>query len=135
MAFADVTPAYVDLLTNNKYVSRTSNATEFDALKDMYIVYLNRDTSFMPSAKYTRGMALLIAHHYALDDTQQPDIGGPDTIFGPVTSEKVGDLSQTRGLQPYIGTVKGFNTWLMQSIYGVEFLYLMKTFKASPSVT
>lgn len=135
MAFVDVTPAYVDLMTYNKYATRTANSAEFDALKDMFTVYLNRDINFMPSAKYTRGMALMIAHHYAMDDTQQPDEGGSDLVVGPVTSERVGDLSQTRGLQPYIGTVKGRNTYLMQSRWGVEFMYLMKTFKATPAVT
>ncbi len=135
MSFADVTPEYVDLMTYDKYATRTANSTEFDALKDMFIVYLNRDTYFMPSAKYTRGLALLIAHHYALDDTQQPDSGGPDNVVGPVTSEKVGNLSQSRGLQPYIGTVPGSKTWLMSSKWGVEFLYLMKTFKPTPMVT
>jgi hypothetical protein len=53
---------------------------------------------------------------------------------GSVTTEKVGNLTQVRGLQPYIGTVKGTNTWLMQSRYGVEFLKLMSTFKSSPTV-
>jgi hypothetical protein len=135
MGFADVTPEYVDLMTYKKYQSRTSDSTEFEALKEMYTVYLNRDTNFMPSAKYTRGLALLIAHHYALDDTQLPDEGGLDTAVGPVTSERVGDLTQTRGLQPYIGTVPGTKTWLLQSKWGTEFLYLMKTFKPTPIVT
>lgn len=135
MGFAEVTPVYVDLMTYNKYATRTADSAEFDALKEMFTIYLNRDVCSMPSAKYTRGMALLIAHHYAMDDTQAPDAGGSDRIVGPVTSERVGDLSKTRGLQPYIGTVKGRNTYLMQSRWGVEFLYLMKTFKPTPAVT
>lgn len=135
MSFADVTPTYVDLMTYNKYASRTSVSAEFDALKDMFTVYLNSNTCSMPSAKYTRGLALLIAHHYSMDDTQVPDAGGSDTVVGPITSERVGDLSRTRGLQPYIGTVEGRNTYLLQSRWGVEFLYLLKTFKATPAVT
>ena len=135
MAFIDVTPEYVDLMTYDKYATRTSDSAEFDALKEMYTVYLNRDTNFMPSSKYTRGLSLLIAHHYALDDTQPTDSGGPDNVVGPITSEKVGNLSQTRGLQPYLGTVDGSKTWLLQTKWGVEFLYLMKTFKPTPLVT
>ena len=135
MSFVDVTPAYVDLMTYNKYATRTADSAEFDALKDMFTVYLNSSACAVPSAKYTRGLALLIAHHYAMDDTQTPDAGGSDLVVGPVTSERVGDLSRTRGLQPYIGTVKGRNTYLVQSRWGVEFMYLIKTFKATPIVT
>ena len=135
MAASDVTAAYVDLMTYSKYATRTADSSEFDALKSMYAVYLNSSTSSMPDAKYTRGLALLIAHHYAMDDTQGPDSGSSDTTIGPITSERVGQVSQVRGLQPYIGTVKGENTWLMQSKWGVEFLYLMKTFKPTPTVT
>jgi len=135
VALVDVTPTYVDLMTYNKYATRTAISAEFEALKDMFTVYLNSNSCSMPSAKYTRGLALLIAHHYAMDDTQTPDSGGSDLEVGPITSERVGDLSRTRGLQPYIGTVAGRNTYLLQSRWGVEFLYLIKTFKATPLVT
>jgi len=134
MAYDDVTPTYVNLLTYDKYVTRTGNATEFDALKEMYSVYLNQSTDAMPSNKYTRGLALLIAHHYALDDTKAPDKGGADTSVGNITSERVGDLTQVRGNQPYIGSLDSWKTYLMQSKYGVEFLYLMGTFKPTPLV-
>lgn len=132
MAFADVTKAYVDLLSYDKYVSRTTETATFEAIKSQQSQYLN--PAQVPDKKYTHGLALLVLHYYALDDTRDPDIGGPDTNIGPITSEKVGDLTQTRGLQPYIGTVKGFNTWLLHSKYGVEFLKLMKTFKPTPIV-
>ena len=135
MAASDVTASYVDLMTYNKYATRTSNSSEFDALKAMYVVYLNTNTDYLPDAKFTRGLALLIAHHYALDDTQSPDSGSADNVVGPITSEKVGQVSQVRGLQPYIGTVDGHKTWLLQTRWGTEFMYLMKTFKATPAVT
>ena len=134
MAYADVTKAYVDLVSHNKYASRTNNTAEFDAIKMMMSQYLNPSTSAVPDKKYTHGLALLVCHYYAMDDTQAPDAGGPDTNIGPVTTEKVGDLTQVRGLQPYVGEVKGFKTWLLQSTYGTEFIYLMKTFKPTPIV-
>ena len=132
MAFADVTAEYVDLLSYNKYASRTSVTLTFEAIKTQQSQYLNAGQ--VPDKKYTHGLALLVCHYYALDDTQLPDLGSPDTAIGPVTSEKVGDLTQVRGLQPYIGTVKGVNTFLMQTKYGVEFLKLMATFKPTPIV-
>ncbi len=135
MAFADVTAAYVDLLSHGKYATRTANTTEFEAVKTMQSVYLNPSTCAVPDAKYTKGLGLLVCHHYALDDTQAPDAGAPDTSLGAVTTERVGKLTQTRGLQPYLGTVKGQNTYLMQTKYGAEFLFLMKSFKSSPSTT
>jgi len=134
VAYDDVTATYVDLLSNNKYASRTSNSVQFDALKSMYSQYLNPNGTIIPSKKYTHGLSLLLCHHYALDDTQTPDLGGPDTNLGPVTSEKVGELTQVRGMQPYIGPITGWKYWLMQTRYGAEFMYLMKTFKSSPTV-
>ena len=134
MAIADVTKTYVDLLTHNKYATRTSDSAELEALKSMYSVYVAEDTSRLPDAKYTHALALLVAHHYALDDTQSPDAGGPDTSVGAITTERVGDLSQVRGSQPYLGTIKGSNLYLTQTKYGVEFMYLMKTFKPTPLV-
>ena len=135
MAFEDVTAAYVDLLTYNKYASRTAITTEFAAIKSMQSVYLNPDICAVPDKKYTHGLALLVAHYYALDDVKSPDSGGPDTSIGPITTERVGKLTQTRGVQPYIGTVDGSKTYLLQTKYGTEFLFLMKSFKPSPSVT
>jgi len=136
MAKSDVDETYINLMTYSKYASRTSDTAELDSIKDMMAdAYLNTNTCMLPDKKYTRGLALLVAHYYAMDDTQGPDAGGTDRIVGPVTSERVGELSRSRGLQPYIGTVKGKNTFLMQTKWGVEFLYLMKTFKPGPIVT
>lgn len=133
MAFEDVTAAYVDIVSHNKYTDQTSVTVTFDALKSIYSQYLN--PAQVPDKKYTHGLALLLCHYYALgSDVIAPVLGNPDTSVGPVTSEKVGQLSQTRGLQPYIGTIAGFDTWLVQSPYGVEFLFLMKTFKPTPIV-
>ncbi len=133
MAFEDVTAAYVDIVSHNKYTDQTSVTADFDALKSIYSQYLN--PAQVPDKKYTHGLALLLCHYYALgSDVKPPVVGNPDTSIGPITSEKVGQLSQTRGLQPYIGTISGFNTWLVQSPYGVEFLFLMRTFKPTPLV-
>jgi hypothetical protein len=134
VSFDDVTKEYVDLLSYNKYATRTADTVEFEALKSMYSQYLNPDPCAVPPKKYVHGLALLVCHHYAMDDTQAPDAGAPDTGVGPITSEKVGELTQVRGMQPYIGPITGWKYWLMQSKYGSEFLYLMKTFKSSPTV-
>jgi len=135
LAIADVTKSYVDVMTNSKYATRTSDSVEFEALKSQLSdAYLSGKTSRLPDRKYTRGLALLVAHHYALDDTQEPDAGGPDTSVGAITTEKVGDLTQVRGAQPYLGTVPGTKLWLLQTKYGTEFVYLMKTFKPTPLV-
>jgi len=133
MAYADVNKAYVDLVSYNKYVTRTANATEFEAVKSMQSIYLNPNA--VPDNKYTKGLALLVCHYYALDDVVTQEAGGPDTAIGPITTERVGKLTQTRGLQPYIGTVPGSKTYLLQTKYGAEFLFLMKSFKSSPSTT
>lgn len=132
MAFADCTAAYVNVMSYNKYATRTADSAAFAAVKTMQSQYLN--SGQVPDAKYTHGLALLVCHHYALDDTQEPDAGGADTAIGPVTTERVGDLSQVRGVQPYIGTVEGRNTYLLQTKYGTEFYYMMKTFKSTPQV-
>ncbi len=133
MAFEDVTPSYVNVVSHDKYTDQTSDTEKFDALKSIYSQYLN--AAQVPNKKYTHGLALLICHYYALgSDVIPPGKGSPDTSVGPITSEKVGQLSQTRGLQPYIGTIAGFDTWLVQSPYGVEYLFLMRTFKPTPIV-
>ena len=135
MALVDVTPAYVDLLSYNKYATRTADSAEFDALKDMYTVYINSSTGAVPDKKFTHGLALLILHHYAMDDTQAPDEGGNDDLTGAVTSESVGDVSIGYGGTPSMGTVKGSKSWLLLSKWGSQFLYLMATFKSTPLVT
>jgi hypothetical protein len=135
MAIADVTPIYVNTITYGKYESRTSNSSEFDSLKDIYSLYLNSDTCFLPDKKYTHGLALLLAHHYALDDTQAPDSGGGSSSVGSISSESVGDVSVSYGNTPAIGDVPGWKSWLMQTKWGSQFVYMMNTFKPSPMVT
>ena len=135
MALADCTKEYVNLVSYNKYATRTANTPEFEAVRQMQSVYLNSSVCRVPDEKYTHGLALLICHRYALDDTQSPDIGGGDTSVGAITTERVGKLTQTRGTQPYIGTLASFKTYLLQTKYGTEFLFLMGSFKSSPSIT
>jgi len=138
MAKEDVTPAYVDLITYNKYTSRTSNSTEFDALKDMYTVYMNSNVYSVPDQKYTHGLALLIAHYYALDDTTVPDNGTPgdDINTGAVSSESVGDVSIGYGGNiPSYDNIEGWKAWLAKTGYGQEFVFLLRTYRPSPLVT
>ena len=133
--FDNVTPSYVNTMTNNKYTTRTSDSSEFDALKDQYSVYLNSNTEFLPERKYTRALALLIAHHYALDDTKDPDAGGSDKYTGSIASENVGDVSQSFGSIPTFKADHAFKQWLSQTRWGTEYIYLMRTFKPTPLVT
>lgn len=133
MAIADVNEVYMNLLTFNKYTSRTSNFSELEQLKEMYSVYLSE--SAIPDKKHTHLLALLVAHHYALDDTQDRDQGGSDMFQGTLTSEREGDVSMGYSGPPISGDVKGFNAWLALTRYGMAFLGMMKTFKATPQVT
>lgn len=133
-AFENVTPAYVDLLTSNKWAARTSVSAEFDALKTMFMVYLNSNTCHVPAKKYTHGLALLLAHFYATDSEDSQNDGGASAV-GSVTSEKVGDIMVTYSGVPTSGGVQGWKSWLTQSIWGTQFLFLWKTFKSSALVT
>ncbi len=135
MAFEDCTAAYVNLLSFNKYATRTADAVEFAALKDMYSVYINTNTCAFPAKKQTHGMALLILHHYAMDDTQSPDAGSSDTQSGPIVGEKVGDVSIQYGQAPTYSQEKYWRAWLSLSQWGMQFLYLLRTFKSTPLVT
>lgn len=130
MAIADVTKQYVDLISNSKYAQRTSDNSEFEAVRELQAEYLNTNVSVVPDTKYNRLLALLICHYYAIDDTQDPDIGGADDVSGLATTTKVGDVSEVRSL-PYLADVKGSNMYLLRSVYGMEFLYVMKSFKSS----
>ena len=133
MAYADVTAEYVDLLTGQKYSSRTGDITEFDTIKQMQSQYLNPNK--VPDKKYTHGLALLVAHFYALDDANPPDQGGSDKERGPITSESVGGVSIGYGGGAGLETISGMNAYLAKTRFGTEFIYLMKTFKCTPLVT
>jgi hypothetical protein len=138
MAIEDVTPEYVDLITYNKYTTRTSNSTEFEALKNMYSVYMNSNTNSVPDNKYTHGLALLIAHYYALDATQLPDEGqaGDDVNSGTISSESVGDVSIGYGGNiPSYENIEGWKAWLAKTGYGQEFVFLLRTYRPTPLVT
>ena len=134
-AFEDVTKEYVDTMTDDKYASRTANNTEFEALKTQYSVYLNTNTDFLPEKRYTRGLALLLAHHYTLDDTKAPDKGGSDKYTGAIASESVGDVSISYGSGPTFNANLPWKQWLSQTRWGTEFLYLLNTYKPTPLVT
>lgn len=130
MALEDVTKEYVDLISNNKYATRTSDTAEFEAVRQLQSEYLNTNKCVVPDIKYNRALALLICHYYAIDDTQEPDLGGTDDVSGLATTTKVGDITEVRSL-PYLADVQGTNMYLLRSVYGVEYLYLMQSFKSS----
>lgn len=133
--YDNVTPCYVNLLTSKKWATRTADSEEFCQLKSMLSVYLNPNINAVPGKKYTHGLSLLIAHFYALDDTVAPDSGGSGGTVGSITSESVGDVSFSYGGVPTSGGVAGWKTWLTQTTWGTQFLYLWKTFKSTPLVT
>ena len=112
------TAAYVNLVSYNKYASRTADTSEFNEVKEMMGQYINDGEWPAPKAKH--GLALLVCHYYALDDTQDPDEGsqGSDICRAPA------------------GTItKDQDLWLLQKQYGKEFLGLRRTFKCGPHVT
>jgi hypothetical protein len=142
MALADVTPAYVNVLTSYKYVLRTADSSEFDALKSMYAVYLMINTEYLPDQKFTHGLALLIAHHYAESgiNTAVPgsSTGADDASSGPITNKSVGDMSigyASVSASSANSSTLAWQQWLLTTVYGREFLALMKTFKPYPLVT
>jgi hypothetical protein len=138
MAIEDVDAAFVDAISNSKYATRTADTPVFETLRGIQSdTYLNTNTNFLPEKKYNMGLALLILHHYALDDTQQPDSGGSDGMTGPLTGESVGDVSMSYGGVSFNSAsgVDGWKQWLMLTRWGAQFVYLMRTFKSTPLVT
>ena len=132
------TAAYVNLVSYNKYASRTADTSEFNEVKEMMGQYINDGEWPAPKAKH--GLALLVCHYYALDDTQDPDEGsqGSDLVRGPIVQEVAGDMSVTydRYSQATAATItKDQDLWLLQTQYGKEFLGLRRTFKCGPHVT
>ncbi len=103
MALADVTESYVNTITNSKYALRTADAAEFAALKDIYSIYLNTNTKFMPDKKFTHGLSLLLAHHYSLDsgvaqvsDLEYSKVPSTDVNVSPDgTTEHTNSLSDS----------------------------------------
>lgn|SRR6185436_8874336 len=148
MGLAQVTPTYVDLITNSQYTLRTSNPTEFNALKTMLSeAWLSSNPCYLPDRKFTHGLGLLIAHYYTYgpkdSDTSSGSGAGStpsDTASGPVTSESVGDISfsygdsssHSSGGSAIDSIMAG---WLGESVYGRQFMALMKTSKPTPIVT
>ncbi len=138
MAISDVDADYVNAISNSKYASRTAATVTFEILRQILSdTYLNTNTCYLPAKKYDMGLALLILHTYALDDTAAPDKGGSDAMTGPVTGESVGDVSMSYGGVSFNSAsgVAGWKQWLMLSKWGAQFVYLMRTFKPTPMVT
>jgi len=140
MAIEDVDSDFVDAISNSKYASRTADTVAFEQLKQILSdSYLNTNTCYLPDKKYNMGLALLILHTYALDDTQAPDAGeGGDNMKGPLNQQKVGDVSIGYGDVASSNSsdgVAGWKQWLMLTRWGAQFVFLMKTFKPTPLVT
>lgn len=148
MGKEQVTPAYVDIITNGQYKSRTSNTAEFEALRDMLAsAWLTTNRCYLPDRKFTHGLALLIAHYYTTGPKDVAGGGGSggsadtpsDSSAGPVTSERVGDISITYGAAAASSgggsSSSAMNAWLGESTYGRQFMALMHTFKPHPVVT
>ena len=153
MAYEDVTPAYVNLVSYNKYATDTADQANFDAVKQMMSVYCNSDTQCLPDRKYTHGLALLICHYYAIGTLVNPDeIGGGGSgggsdlegIRGPITKEVVGDIEVTyadlternssQGGTGGNGNDFDRHAWLQKSIYGLQYLRLLKSFGNRPII-
>jgi len=132
MPLSDVTPSYVDLVTNSQYTARTSDAVEFAELRDMVSVYMSE--AAWPVQKFKHGIALLMAHYYAQSGTSSGGSVISDSN-GPVSGESVGDVSRSYTV---IATSAGTNidtAWLSSTRYGREWVMLMQSFRPQPSVT
>lgn len=132
------TDSYVNLVSYNKYASRISDPVYFNDIKEMVGQYINSKAWPAPKAKH--GLALLVCHYLALDTSTPTDDGviGGDLVKGPVVGETVGDMSVQYDRYSQAGAateVKGFELWLLQTVYGKEFLHLKRSFKPAPSVT
>ena len=84
---------------------------------DFAILNVNRTVW---AEKADRAESLLTAHFLTLANR--------DGVGGPVTSERVGDLSRN------YGTIKSDNEDLAQTAYGQMFLTMMKTLPITPRV-
>lgn len=131
-----VTADYVNMVTYNKYTTRTADANQFSDIKDMMSVYLNSEIG---AQKYKHGLALLVAHYYALDDVTAPDLGegGSDITKGPITKEKAGSVEKMYDTtnKSTISDNMQFKEWLRLTNYGREYIWLMRTVRATPRVT
>jgi len=154
MAFEDCTKEYVDIITHNKYASLTSDNASFEAIKNVYDVYLCTNTGFLPDVKYTHALALLVAHYYAMGSIINPSGeddgggsgGGNDTgEIGAVISQKVGDVevryadtnSSSNSSNSGSGGGSGEydrTAWLKLTVYGKEYLKLMRSFRSAAFV-
>jgi hypothetical protein len=76
-------------------------------------------------SKYDRGLAALVAHMIKVADQ------AASGAAGPVTSEKIGDLSRSYG---QVGGTTG-DELLMTTAYGQEYLRLRRQLVAGPRVT
>lgn len=79
--------------------------------------------------KYDFAVILLTCHLLTLDKMASQSGGG---VAGPVTSETVGDLSQSYGFFN-LGGYK-IDPSLAQTIYGLEFQHLQKSILLTPLV-
>lgn len=142
MALSDVTPAYVNVITNSIYAARTADVVEFPLLRSIVANYMNE--SVWPSEKFKLGIALLMSHYYAMWGTASGVPGGgatggvSDSAAGAIQSEGVGNVNRSYGSIAAAGstsTVSIPTEWFMLTTYGKQWLSLMKSFKACPDVT
>jgi hypothetical protein len=124
----ELTAEYVDSLSTAKFASRTGDAVEFDFLKSFYDTFLS-DLN-IPDEKHVQMLALLILHHYAMDDTASADKGSRGGT-GNVVSRSVGDVSLSYGSVPLMSDTAGWKMYLTQSKWGQMYLMTLKTFRSS----
>jgi len=143
-ALDDVTPAYVDVVTNYMFTARTSDPNEFTIVRELASTFMN--SAVWPYEKYKLGIALLMGHYYTLWGVSAAQAGSSGgvvpgvsaTVAGPVTSETVGNVSRSYGHSSSSASSSSIGIptdWLMLTTFGQQWLLLLKSFKAVPSVT
>jgi len=139
-ALDEVTPAFVDVVTNYQFTARTADPVEFPIVRDLAATFMNG--AVWPADKYKLGVALLMGHYYTLWGSapgQSPSYPGISTsVAGPVTSETVGNVSRSYGHSSSSASSSSIGIptdWLMLTLFGQQWLLLLKSFKAVPAVT
>lgn len=84
------------------------------------------NTSCLPTETANMALALYAAHLLRLTQTQAQ---AGSAALGPVTAEREGDLQRT------YGAVKGSDSWLGQTSYGLQYIEITKVCFGSAIMT
>jgi hypothetical protein len=101
---------------------------------DLYIKWANCfvDQSIFNECKCEMAVSNLTAHFLVMNGYPSNGLAGSGGGSGPITSEKVGDLSRTYGMSAAAQTKDGLN--LGETQYGRLYLKIVSTLSTSPII-